>query len=511
MAGKKKLGIFWDSNAFHFVEIDSGNPKKIFVVPFGPDPARLAAGESLDNAKLITLIQKAIQDQRIIDTSVNLSLPSKDIIFRSFVIPYMSSSDVKNVVEFEASKYVPFSLSELVFTYYPFATLENKKRLIRILLVAIRKDKLEGYINILERAGLKVEQIEPSSMSVVRALMSRKQLPNNKIIAIVEVNYHDGKIIIVDKNVPQFVREFQLYPFTEDTAAFPMDILKARLFNEIKISFDYFSRQYFQKKVEKIITLSKDDTRKLMDGFSDDFGIPVTLIDTTEILKVTTSDEVGLMNAYGVCLRASIAANINFDIRLQAPQPIVPELPHEAKGPDYKSLAITALMCLGLVYLVFTFSNNLVNSHHQKITAFKAQLGPQASLPFATIEQKTQSLNNKLSGYKNIPPKSEIALFLKILPTLFPDGTWIKDLDIYYTETIVNNPTAQRVSRLNINFNGYAYSMDISQQFELVNNLLLNLKNNKEFSKAFDKIDLTAVQKQGLQDYTVTVFSIICK
>ena len=237
---------------------------KNFVVPFGPDP-RASRLENRLTTPVDHLNSKGDSNQRIIDTSVNLSLPSKDIIFRSFVIPYMSSSDVKNVVEFEASKYVPFSLSELVFTYYPFATLENKKRLIRILLVAIRKDKLEGYINILERAGLKVEQIEPSSMSVVRALMSRKQLPNNKIIAIVEVNYHDGKIIIVDKNVPQFVREFQLYPFTEDTAAFPMDILKARLFNEIKISFDYFNPAIFPKKLKKLLPCPRM-TRKLMDG-----------------------------------------------------------------------------------------------------------------------------------------------------------------------------------------------------------------------------------------------------
>ncbi|OGX33461.1 MAG: hypothetical protein A2787_08915 [Omnitrophica WOR_2 bacterium RIFCSPHIGHO2_01_FULL_48_9] len=512
MASKRKLGVFWGTNAFHFVETEGGNPKKIFVVPFSSsDVSRFSNPEAVDSLKLITLIQKAIQDQRIMDLDVSLSLPSKDIIFRSFVIPYMPFSEVKNVVEFEASKYVPFSLSELIYTYYPFITVENKKRVIRILLVAIRKDKLEGYNNILERAGLRVAQIEPSSMSVVRALVSRKQLPNNKIIAIVEVNSYEGKIIIVDKNVPQFVREFQLYPSTEDTTSFPLDILRARLFNEIKISFDYFSRQYSQKKIDKIIALSKDDTRKLLDGFSDDFGIPMNLVDVNTILKITTSDEVGLINAFGVGLRDSVTPNINFDIKWKAPQPIVPETPREEKGTDYKSIAITALVSLGLVYFIFAFSNNLITSHKQKIATLKQQLGPRDSLTLEAIEQQTNSFTSKLNNYKNAPPKSEIAYYLKTLPTLFPEGAWIQRLDVAYYDAVANQPVPHRVSRLNINFDGYAYAADASEQFELVDTLLLNLKNNKDFSKTFDKIDLTSVQKTGLQDYAVTSFRITCR
>ena len=63
-----------------------------------------------EGLKLTALIQKALQEHKITTKNINLALPAKDLIFRSFTIPWMQAHEVNNVVEFEAIKYIPIKL-----------------------------------------------------------------------------------------------------------------------------------------------------------------------------------------------------------------------------------------------------------------------------------------------------------------------------------------------------------------------------------------------------------------
>src|SRR3989338_2820466 len=287
MTTKNTLGIFWGANSFFFVETENNIPQKIFTAPFDLNnkPYLNLTTESTEGIRLTALLQQALQNQRILENTSGLALPAKDIIFRSFVIPYLQPSEIKNVVLFEAAKFVPFRMEDLAFTFHPIPFVDKGKKSIRIILVAIRKDILEGYCGILEHSGLRVESVEPSSVSLVRALIHKKLIQKAKNTAIIEIHQYEGRIIIVDQNIPQFVREFQLYPTSTETSSVASDILSARLFNEIKISFEYYGRQYNQKKVERIIALSESGDDDMLKNLGKDFNLPCTVITAKKFFR----------------------------------------------------------------------------------------------------------------------------------------------------------------------------------------------------------------------------------
>src|SRR3989338_124177 len=130
MATKKTLGLFWDNNGFHFAQAENNLPTKIFSVPFRllRDVASSGAKETVDGAKLTDILQKSLKDQAIQAASLNLCIPMKDIIFRTFIIPWMQSSEVTGVVEFEAQKYVPFNLEDLSYTHHAVTIQEAKRK-----------------------------------------------------------------------------------------------------------------------------------------------------------------------------------------------------------------------------------------------------------------------------------------------------------------------------------------------------------------------------------------------
>ena len=108
---KNNLGLYWDSHMLCFVETVGVRSKKMFSVAYQPGSPRMIKDNKLitENMQITTAIQDAFSQNNISTSTLNLSLPIKEIIFRSFVIPWMRSHEVKSVVSFEVLKYIPFS------------------------------------------------------------------------------------------------------------------------------------------------------------------------------------------------------------------------------------------------------------------------------------------------------------------------------------------------------------------------------------------------------------------
>ena len=119
MSETNNLGAFWGNDGIYFIESDETNPGQEFHVLF-KDKSKIPIKKGFLNpweAELSENIKTSLQELKIATTTVNLSLPTKEIIFRNFTLPWMSQNEVKSAVEFEASKYIPFSLEELKYSY----------------------------------------------------------------------------------------------------------------------------------------------------------------------------------------------------------------------------------------------------------------------------------------------------------------------------------------------------------------------------------------------------------
>lgn len=503
MPTKRKLGVFWGQNLLYFVETDNNNPKKIFSAPIEVatrNPENLTK-ETTDGIKLTAAIQKALQAQLISDSEIALAIPPKDIIFRSFVIPHMQPNELPNVVEFEAPKYVPFRMEDLSYTFYPIPFVENKRKVIRILLVAIRRAILENYCSIFEHSGLRVEVTEPATISLIRALLHKRMLPQNKTTAIIEFANSEGRISIIDQNIPQFVREFQIYTAPEAAVATSPDILRARLFNEVKISFDYFNRQHAQKKIEKILVLSRPETAEILKTLGSDFNIPATTVNLHSLMSTPSGHELGFISAFGVCLRTTVAPKINFDLKWKSLKTKESPAAAAEREPNYPLAAMVAAGCAGLIFLSTFFANHFAQQPQQKITQLKSKLGSYESADIVKLESEIQQLETTTNNYKQIRLQSKIASFLRTVPNLLPPGTWISDLKIDYAA----DGTVSMV------FTAHAYSKETNKQFELANNLVKNLKNDKNFSSTFAKIDLGSIEMDKIQEYNISRFIVSCK
>lgn len=521
-----QLGAFWENDILYFVDSSEENLERSASVPFLPRSQTSTVGGKSDawEKDLSASIKSTLKKQKISATTVSLSLPTNDIIFRSFVIPWMQQREINNVVEFEVCKYIPFSLGELSYCHHPVTFQENDEKRIRIIFVAIKNDVLDGYVRVLEGASLTVGVVEPSALSLIRALSFKKLIPEDQTIAMIEKG-DIGRIIVSDKNIPQFVREFQLTGDAPGQDSSDPDSTTRNLTKEVRMSLDYFSRQNDQLSVEKIFFLSSSDEGDTSKSLESQLGIPVEPIENSSVLGETVQSDLGSLNAYGASIIPFTESFASLNLsknKIDMSQTMM----SSKKSGRFKPLTLTAIICIPLIVSSIGLSIFWNYDIKTKIETLNKKLGSYQDAEISFIEKKRKNLKKRLLNAQETRIKSDVSLFMLTIPSLLPEGTWIEALNISYHDDMEPGKPIQKkrkISRKNkvsikqkesslqITIIGYAYSENKGEQFRLVNKLLGNLKNNKEYSSFFQNIELKTIKTQKIKEHDVTRFKILSK
>jgi len=526
---ENQLGVFWGSDGLCFVECKSGDQlSQIFHVPFSSSEiGTLEDGPlSLEGMEIVSQIQKKLRQNNIKSSTVKLSLSTKDIIFRSFIIPWMQSSEIEGVVNFEIIKYLPFALECLRYTFHPITVVEERARQLRIIFVAIKKEVLKNYIGILEQAGLKVDGVEPSTLSIIRALISKDFISNNQTLALVEKTEGGGKIVIVDKMLPYFVREFELKSGALEKSLLNDEEVLKKFVNEIRISLEYFIRQGSKLIVQEIVLLALEEEARLLKLLKEDLDIQVTSIKFSDIFGEQSPREMGFFSAYGTGVSdiVKIPIDLNFsEQKLQSKSESSLKNFSFKESVNYKLTIISGISCLTLIISLFFFSKFLLSKKYKEMTVLKQQLGIFESFTLKEIEFKKTELVNEIDDLKNIQIQSEIGFFLAAISDFFSRGAWIKSLDINYAQAAkpqdykeknkkkaaMKGKYTQRLEmKPRIELEGYVYLKNVQDQFRMVNKIRKDFKSDKNFLKLFDNIKLENVESLEIDGYPVTSFVI---
>ncbi len=531
MIRKKSLGVFLGVYSLSAVEIENQKTYRTFSAVYNsPESADSKSDQNVSNEiKITAVLQKNLRDLKVTATDVSLSLPSQDIIFRSFSIPWMTPSEIKSVVDFESRKYIPFKLADLTYTFHPIVMTNKQEKSIRVLLTAIKSDVLDGYCRILENSGLHIKFIEPSPVSLLRVLVFKKLLPRNQRIVIVQSDDKEGKIIIIDQGIPQFIRDFQLFSSggESDSAAQTPDLFNVRLFNEIKISLDYYARQNPQEKVNAILTLLAQENNDLSQLLGKEFGLPVTSLNAQSILNTPSPITVDLLSAYGIGLKSLVALPVAFDLprkMVVRSQRAISPLEKILLDLNYILLAQVSAICFVVVVTSFFLFSQPVNEQKKKLSAFTVQQGNFESSSKEDIKKRHQETMDKWAGYKSVRTKSDVFFFLSTIPKLLPEGTWITNLTIDFIDQSSNqgnppgatpqSPEGKNLkwpgTKVTLNLTGRVFVENTNHQLRMVKMLVANLKEDKEFASFFEDINFTA-NASNITKYPLTLFNVKCK
>lgn len=213
---------------------------------------------------------------------VATAVSGKSVIVRYLTMVHMSDDDLRNAIKFEADKYIPFDIDEVVLDAHRlhdggrrFEGLADNE--MRVLLVAVKRSLIEDHVGLVQSIGLLPALVDVDAFALGNAFEFRSHLApsieqDHRVSALIDVGAHKTNINVLRGGALCFTREIYLGGTDFTSAASkrlgcemhqaetlkrqPGDNIEALrdavlptiddLGNEIHLSFDYFENQFDQ-------------------------------------------------------------------------------------------------------------------------------------------------------------------------------------------------------------------------------------------------------------------------
>jgi len=199
MARFSKTGFGLDISDFSIELLELSS--KIKVKTFSRiilEPGIVENGLILDKRKLCKKLKELVAKTKIKTSQVVLSLPESKIFIHVFKVPKgLKGANLKDAIAFEAPKVIPLNQEEIYWDCQIISA-PAKSAQQSVLYLAVFKNIIDTYIEVLTLAGLRPVVFEIESLALARALLSELKPVNS--LMIIDLGARTTNISIFGKN-----------------------------------------------------------------------------------------------------------------------------------------------------------------------------------------------------------------------------------------------------------------------------------------------------------------------
>jgi type IV pilus assembly protein PilM len=169
-------------------------------------------GDALSDADISEFIKKVFSDSHIAEKEINAAVSGNSAVVRYINFRKMPVENMRDAIKFEASQHIPFDIKDVELD---FSVLDDKipsePNMMRVLLVAAKKDECRRLVKILQAAGLTPMAIDVDSIALVNSyVFCKEEAANEKPIALVNIGAKKTSLAIIQDGKPVFTRNVEI-------------------------------------------------------------------------------------------------------------------------------------------------------------------------------------------------------------------------------------------------------------------------------------------------------------
>jgi len=522
MFRKESAGVFFSTRGFVIVQQRGGRLHNFSCFPY-PEAVRSQVSDIQDifqvfqnnMVELVAFMQKALRDSRVDTRSIVVALPSKDLIIRFFEMPQIPKPEIVAGINFEMKKYVPFKVEDLSYDFQ-YRT-RPRANILEVILCGMRREGLNRYQNLFKQLNLEVEAFEPSLFSLFRLLAVRGRISSNKSYVILEVDEDEADILIVDKGFPYFTRDIRLLGFRKGGGGErDAEGMLYRLVNEVRVSMDYFRRQFMKKDIDEMLILSRQGTPQWGEHFHRELGLKTQVLSVKDFFKGRDVPDDMIFDVFKACgascrpLRSSlITLNLAKPEKYDAMSAVMAGLTgqnaeqvllnfvQESRESLIKGAVIGAVLVAIGYGMGFSKFYPLERELQAKTVAQPPFMPGLDLSSLETIEQSERELITKKRVWGDAIDAASTQDLLIHLPRLVPEGVWV--VRIFFSS-----------ENQYLELECASYDEEPRKRLELMNDFLSRLKKDEVFSKEYAYIELVSYREQEENGILYLTFKIVC-
>lgn len=222
---KSKVGIDIGTSAIKVVELSKKGARfALENYGFFELKGTTQGGEAqsilkLPDEEIVWGIKEVLKKANIKSRDVVAAIPSFSTFATVIEMPYLSEEDLAKAIPFEARKYVPIPLDEVVLDWSivgivdqpsaPIKEIKGKGTTVEVFLAAVPKDETARYQRIMQQAGLTLTALELENAGLIRALLGN----DLSATAIVNIGGRSSSIVIVNKGYERVSHNYEIGGF----------------------------------------------------------------------------------------------------------------------------------------------------------------------------------------------------------------------------------------------------------------------------------------------------------
>ncbi len=479
-------------------------------------------------------IQQAVSAGALKTTRLAVSVPTHEVLFRSFAMPMIPKSEWDTAIQFEARKYMPFKPEELVWDYKVLQT--KGAGHLEVIFAAIKRDTFDAIQAVLASAGVSPTLIEPRSLSLARLIEHSKN--TNEFTCLVDVDADAAHIAIVKDGLPYLTRDVNLLaaseqpapsvslagvPGAETTQA--VDRRAQRLVSELSVSIDFFTREHPSAMISQVVLFGDDSMlgswcRWLSEQLrcTVELGNAVVGARVDGEIPLSFASAIGLLqppkDSQGTVLdflkrSGAMAREVAYQpLSSKGGMPKPAELVAALNTPAVMGMAVTAAAVLLVLWFWCAQQVKTEQMRLQHLVASRPDVGWELNqLSLEELEPRKTIADTQLVLLKQImTERLSMAEKLDALARTLPDGVWLTG--IQFEDRL--DAAGKGQSRLTVN--GACFLGKAEQELSTIQSFANEVKRNREFAKGFTVTRVEQINELLAPDatYSYRMFQLEC-
>lgn len=266
-------------------------------------------GNIMNSEYLSSYIKENLHKEGIKAKYGIITLDYSNIISREIILPFAKKDELEEMVKYEIEQFLPITMSDYVLDYRKREVFEDKDntKKIRLLVVAIPKKTVKGYMDLLKTLDLQPLALDLNSNAISKLIskgikLNGKYIDKKDTISLLDIGYKNTNINLISNGMNMFNRII-----TTGTSDLSEDNVSGYLRSIEKI-FTYYKNLNRENKIEKIYLYGGGAGLKDIDKQIETyFNIPVEKLKNISPLKTSKAmkdtNEINYFNNIGSIIR----------------------------------------------------------------------------------------------------------------------------------------------------------------------------------------------------------------
>lgn len=303
--------MFGKKNTYIGLDVGSYSVKAVAIQP---NKGRMTlvgySQQRIGDQDVAVVIRQVVDQLGVKPSNLVSSVSGRSVIVRQVETPRIADRlQLKQHIEIEADKYIPFGIDEVQIDFQPLDDVEGEEKNanMNVQLVAVRRGFIEDHVGILNNSGVHPKAIDVDLFALCNAYEVFGPAPSdeNPVTALVDIGASKVCVAIVKGSRPLFTREFYLAgneitdaisrqfaenpEEIEELKANPGDSLQQLLdaampaiedlANEIRLSFDYVESQHDETVQTIVLSGGSSQMSSIADNLGNLLGRSISVFD----------------------------------------------------------------------------------------------------------------------------------------------------------------------------------------------------------------------------------------